>query len=92
VTWLEETTVVDRGDPFQFTTAPATNPVPFTVRVKPELPGFATSGTSGKVTNGAGLFCASKLPAAQVKNKAENKISNNTREWRFMGKTPSDSG
>src|SRR5215831_3181827 len=41
------TNVVARELLFQFTTAPGTNPVPFTVRVKPGPPGAVEAGTSG---------------------------------------------
>ena len=41
------TKVVARGLPFQFTSAPETNPVPFTVRVNPGPPGAVAAGTSG---------------------------------------------
>src|ERR1700735_2862202 len=44
---LPLTTVVVRGLSFQLTVAPATNPVPFTVRVNAVPPGTAVSGTSG---------------------------------------------
>jgi hypothetical protein len=41
------TKVVARGLPFQFTTEPATNPAPFTVRVNAGPPGAVASGTNG---------------------------------------------
>jgi hypothetical protein len=41
------TNVVVRGLPFQFTTDPDTNPVPFTVSVKPAPPGATLAGISG---------------------------------------------
>src|ERR1700722_3745174 len=47
VSRLPLTKVVVRGLPFQLTVAPATNPVPFTVRVNGVPPGTAVSGTSG---------------------------------------------
>src|ERR1700722_7484738 len=46
---LPLTKVVVRGLPFQFTVAPATNPVPLTVRGNGVPPGTAVSGTSGCV-------------------------------------------
>jgi hypothetical protein len=50
------TKVVARALPFQFTVEPLTNPLPFTVRAKPALPGVTAPGTTGKLTNGTG-FC-----------------------------------
>ena len=47
VSWDLLTKVVARGLPFHFTVEPATNPVPFTVRVNPAPPGAVASGTSG---------------------------------------------
>ena len=41
------TKVVARGLPFQFTSAPETNPVPFTLRVNLGPPGAVAAGTSG---------------------------------------------
>lgn len=41
------TKVVGRGLPFQFTTAPGANPVPFRVSAKPGPPGAALAGTDG---------------------------------------------
>jgi hypothetical protein len=41
------TKVVGRALPFQFTVAPETNCVPFTVSVNALPPGFAASGTNG---------------------------------------------
>jgi hypothetical protein len=42
-----ETKVVTRGLPSQFTVDPGTKPVPFTVTVKPPLPGATASGCNG---------------------------------------------
>src|SRR6266581_1487866 len=50
-----ETNVVARAPPFQFTEAPETNPVPFTVRVNPGPPGAVASGTRGWVISGTGF-------------------------------------
>jgi hypothetical protein len=41
------TNAVVRALPFQFTTAPETNPVPLTVSVNAGPPGTAAAGTSG---------------------------------------------
>jgi len=56
------TNVVARGLPFQFTTAPATNPVPFTVKVNASPPGATAVGFGGVAINGTGLFAA-RAPA-----------------------------
>jgi hypothetical protein len=53
---LVDSTVVSKGDPFQFTTAVGANPVPFTVMVKALLPGFALGGTRGWSTSGTGFW------------------------------------
>ena len=55
VTCVPLTTVVFRGLPFHFTTAPAAKPVPFTVRVKAAPPGAVAVGTSGWFTRGVGF-------------------------------------
>jgi hypothetical protein len=55
VTWVEETYVVVRFDPFQFTVEPETKPVPFTVRVKPAPPAVAAVGLRPVVV-GTGLL------------------------------------
>jgi hypothetical protein len=55
VTWVEETYVVVRLDPFQFTVEPATKPVPFTVSVKPAPPTGAKAGLRPDVA-GTGLL------------------------------------
>jgi len=47
LSWLLVRTSVRRGDPFQFTTAPEANPVPFTVRVSDDLPGATLAGFRG---------------------------------------------
>jgi hypothetical protein len=81
---LEETTVVERGDPFHFTTAPPTKPVPFTVRENAPLPGLTVAGTSGWFTSGTGLFAASRVGAKQVTKRRENNIWKGAREKPFM--------
>jgi hypothetical protein len=43
------------GLPFQFTTEPATKPVPFTVNANSGPPGGAASGTNGRLTRGNGF-------------------------------------
>jgi hypothetical protein len=55
------TKVVGRGLPFQFTTEPDTNPVPFTVKVNPAPPGSTASGTRGWLIAGTG-FAATATP------------------------------
>jgi hypothetical protein len=45
-TWVALTNVVVRLAPFQFTTEPLTNPVPFTVCVKATPPAVAFDGES----------------------------------------------
>src|SRR5215467_2610803 len=47
VSWSPLTSVVDRGAPFQLTTAPGTKLNPFTVNMKLEAPGATADGTSG---------------------------------------------
>jgi len=49
------TNVVSRALPFQFTSDPDTNPVPFTVNVNPAPPGLTASGTSGWFMSGTGF-------------------------------------
>jgi hypothetical protein len=49
------TKVVVRAMPFQCTTEPETNPVPFTVSVTPALPGLMAPGTNGLLISGAGF-------------------------------------
>ena len=55
------TNVVVRELPFHFTTEVETNPVPFTVRVKPALPGATLAGTSGWLTKGTGLAACARM-------------------------------
>jgi hypothetical protein len=55
VTWVEETYVVVRFDPFQFTVEPETKPVPFTVSVNPAPPAVAEAGLRPVVV-GTGLL------------------------------------
>jgi hypothetical protein len=66
------TKVVANGVPFQFTVAPDTNPVPFTVRVKPGLPGVTAAGTSGWLTNGTGLAWPSASELVVMRMKISN--------------------
>jgi hypothetical protein len=49
------TNVVARGLPFQYTSEPATKPVPFTVRVKLGPPGATLAGTRGLLMKGTGF-------------------------------------
>src|SRR5579863_7284246 len=71
--WEPETNVVERGLPFQLTTAPDWKPVPFTVRVKSPPPGATASGTSGSLTRGTGSWarngaaCQTPTPAKSSK-------------------------
>ena len=62
------TKVVTRAVPFQFTVAPETNPVPFTVSVNLVPPRATASGTSGWLTKGTG-FCASAVAMAKSTNR-----------------------
>jgi hypothetical protein len=55
VNWEPLTKVVARALPFQFTTDPETNPVPFTVKVNLDPPGAVASGTRGWLINGTGF-------------------------------------
>src|SRR6266567_3861619 len=63
VTCVALTYVVGRLAPFQFTTDPLTNPLPFTVRRKPQLPAVAEAGSS-EVIDGVGLPVAFMVKAA----------------------------
>ena len=54
VTWLGLTNVVARGVPFQFTTASAPKPVPYTVKVKPALNAAAVVGLLEMIVRGVG--------------------------------------
>jgi hypothetical protein len=67
VNWELLTKTVLSGLPLQFTTDPETKPAPFTVSVKPELPGATASGTSGWLMNGTGLDCASASALPNIK-------------------------
>jgi hypothetical protein len=63
------TKCVVRGLPFQFTTEVETNPVPFTVNVKPEPPGMVAIGTRGWLMSGTGFAMApanSRLERAKL--------------------------
>ena len=54
--------VVERAKPFQFTTEPLANPLPFTVRVNAAPPAVAVEGLRD-VSVGAGLLMAkAELP------------------------------
>jgi hypothetical protein len=55
VTWVAETYVVVRADPFQFTVEPETKPVPFTVSVNAAPPAVAEAGLRPVVV-GTGLL------------------------------------
>jgi hypothetical protein len=57
--WL--TKVVASELSFQFTTAPETKPVPFTVRVNPFPPGAVASGARGWLIRGTGFSAAKAL-------------------------------
>jgi hypothetical protein len=56
VNWVEETYVVVRTDPFQFTVEPETKPVPFTVSVNPAPPAVAEAGLRPVVASTALLI------------------------------------
>jgi hypothetical protein len=64
------TNVVVREDPFQFTVAPETNPVPVTVKVNDGPPGAVAAGTIG-FRKGTGLLDATSLPG--IVSTASNK-------------------
>ena len=70
-----DTNVVTRAPPFQFTEAPETNPVPFSVRVNPSPPGAVASGTSGWLIRGTGFVCAvaswRTIPVTDLLNPAK---------------------
>ena len=53
VNCVAPTRVVGSGEPFQSTTAPEANPLPFTVSVKAGPPAIALAGTSELITGGA---------------------------------------
>jgi hypothetical protein len=72
--WWTFTNAVLSGVPFQFTTEVGTNPVPFTVSVRPGEPGAAASGRSGWLTSGIGLTDWATRFAA-VRTKAERTMS-----------------
>ena len=55
VSWLADTNVVVRAEPFQLTTEEATKLDPFTVKVKPEVPAIVVVGEI-VVKVGTGLF------------------------------------
>jgi hypothetical protein len=57
VTWVAETYVVVRLDPFQFTVEPETKPAPFTVSVNPASPAVVELGVR-LVVVGTGLLVA----------------------------------
>ena len=63
VSFDELANTVARGLPFQFTTEPATNPVPVTVSVKPGPPGARLDGDRGSFTSGTGFDCAPRTAA-----------------------------
>src|SRR5579863_5847816 len=64
------TNVVASRLPFQFTTEPETNPVPFSASVKPPPPGATASGTSGWLMSGTGLVCARvNTPSVRTRDK-----------------------
>ena len=69
VSCVDETYVVARADPFQYTMEVETNPVPFTVRVKEPEPATADVGESAVVV-GVGFrtvnVCAVEVPPPGV--------------------------
>lgn len=60
MSWPALTTVVERGDPFHWTTAPAAKPLPVTVSVKAALPAVAELGFKFAIA-GAGLIVNTEL-------------------------------
>src|SRR5271154_1825922 len=69
-TLLLEIKVVARRDPSHCTTAPATNPLPFTVKENPGPPGAVLTGTNDGYTSGCGFDCASEIVPMKIKNNA----------------------
>jgi hypothetical protein len=66
VTFELDTKVVVRALPFQFTTAPETNPVPFTVRVNVAAPGAFCPGDKGALISGSGFVASAEDPNANT--------------------------
>jgi hypothetical protein len=66
VTFEPLTNVVVRALPFQFTVAPETKPVPFTVNVKAAAPGALSPGDSGALIRGSGFAARAEDPIANT--------------------------
>ena len=73
VSWVEETNVVVRLDPFQFTVEPLRKPVPLTVRVNAGAPTAAEAGLMLEV-RGAGLLTVRLTVAALLKLVPSNAL------------------
>ena len=81
------TNVVERALPFHFTTEVETNPVPFTVRVKPALPGATLAGTSGWLTKGTGLAACARMLMLTKRVKHASKRRRDISSSNSAGKT-----
>lgn len=64
-----ETEVVDRGWPFQFTTAPATKFAPQTVRVNAPLPGETADGFTGPTICGMGFWALNAAASESIRQR-----------------------
>jgi hypothetical protein len=84
------TKVVTSAPPFQFTTEPFTKFVPFTVSLKPGLPGTAAAGRKGRFTKGTGLLCPN-VRAAEPSNSKLTTTSKNERNVSLNVVSPQES-
>src|ERR1700733_5359141 len=75
----ELTNVVARGLPFQFTTAPERNPVPFTVKVNAAPPAPVLAGIRGWFTNGKRFLACAKGASQTVNVRATEMMATQIR-------------